>query len=413
MKKHVSAIGWGFATKGITFLLFYALQIFLVRKLPVSVYGVWSLFYSAFIVSLFISECGINSSARKYIAEHAETGCAGAVMSASFRLRLAASAIFGAAIALAAHPLAALLGHEELAPLFRVAGPMLFLAGIVEYYKSVFIGMRRINLNFWLNAAEHGAKLALGAAAVYMAVKLPLGLAGSFTAALAVAATAGFFMERAVEHPSADGLPPKMEGRLMRYALPLFIYSALVTAMLEADTLILGALKGAEAAGLYNAAKQIVAKGPHIAVAIGMGVMPAFARLAAHNRDEMRRLFNQLMLLNTAVIGTVALVIALFGDKILLILYGAKCLPAAPAFRMLSVFLLAASYATFLVNFLEYQGKAWRIAFNITVALGIDAAMLAVLAPRLGGLGAAMSLSAGFAVFAALCWRDVKKSLEA
>ena len=76
------------------------------------------------------------------------------------------------------------------------------------------------------------------------------------------------------------------------------------------------------------------------------------------------------------------------------------------------MFLMAASYAVYLVNFLEYQGLAWKIAVNTTAAIALDIVLLVFLVPALGGLGAAVSLSAGFSAFAILCWLDVRKSLS-
>jgi len=310
MKRHANVIGWGFATKGITLLLFYALQIFLVRKLPLAEYGLWSLFFSTFMVALFLSECGVNSSARKYIAEHQGTECAEPVLSAAMKLRLIASAVFALALTALAKPLSAMLEQPALAPMFMLAGPMLFLSGIVEYYKSIFMGLRRINFNFQINAVEHGFKLLFSCAAIYFAFRLPFGLLAAFTAALALAASGGFFMAGTVEHPES-GQTPSMMRQLMGYALPLFISGAVLSAVTELDTMFVGALRGAEEAGIYNAAKQIVVKGPHVSIAIAMGVMPAFAKLSGRNKEEMRRLFKQLMLTNTALMGTVSLVIAL------------------------------------------------------------------------------------------------------
>jgi len=410
MREHVAVLMWSFSTKGITFLLFYALQILLVRRMDVADYGLWSLFYSAFTVALFVSDFGINSSARRYIAEHEGTPCAGAVLSASLKLRALASGICAVVFALIAKPLAASLGQPALAPFFAAAAPMLFLSGAVEYYKSIFVGMRRINYNFLINSLEYGFKLLFGGLLLYYLSAKPGNLISAFTAALLFAACGGYYLASKIKCPAAQGAPV-MYGEMLRYAGPIFAAVALSTAMSELDTLVLGAMRGSYEAGLYNAAKQIVIKGPHLSVAIAMGIMPGFARLNDSNRPKMRRLFSQLMAVNTILVGAAALIIALFAGKILLLLYGAKYVPAAPALRLLAVFLLAVSYSVYLVNFLEYQGMAKKIALNAAAAVAVNLCAIFLAVPKFGGVGAALALAAGYAAFSLLCWLDVRKLL--
>ena len=57
---------WGFATKGVSFVLFMALNIFLARILGVEDFGLWSFLFAIISGIFLISMFGINASRKIY-----------------------------------------------------------------------------------------------------------------------------------------------------------------------------------------------------------------------------------------------------------------------------------------------------------------------------------------------------------
>lgn len=409
---HKKAVLWGVATKAATFILFYALQIYLVRTAGIEAYGRWNYFYSAFTIIAVLANFGIQHSARKHLAQFAGREGFGAVVKSSLRLRALFSGLFAALMLLSAGPLAAALGRPELRSLFLWAAPMVFFTGFVEYFKEFFIGLRRIDRNLLINSCEYGAKLLLTAVLFGLTASLS-GVAAAFAFALLVAACAGLWNARGI---LAEGPGGGVFGRtgfslkLLAYALPMFMVEALNMAAGNMDTLILGYLAGDKAVGLYSIPKQIAIKAPHISMAICMGIMPVFAQFESARAGELKALFRKLLLANAVIAGSIVAVIMLFAGKLLGLLYGPASVQAAPAFRVLCLYIAAATFSVYFASFLEYRGFAAKLARNIVIAFVVEAGLCLLLAPRYGALGAAWALSGAWTLFLALNVLSARKA---
>jgi len=150
---------WSFATKSVTFILFFALNIYIARMLGVEKFGLWSFFFSFFTIVFLFSNFGINASTRKYVAQYNNTDKLKNVLESSLKLRLFFSFIFSLALFISSTLLSNLIGHPEFKFLFQYSAPLIFLSTVIEYLKSVFMGLHRIKYNFIINILEYGLKL--------------------------------------------------------------------------------------------------------------------------------------------------------------------------------------------------------------------------------------------------------------
>ncbi|NLO91748.1 MAG: oligosaccharide flippase family protein [Elusimicrobia bacterium] len=404
LKNHSPQIFWGFATKGVTFALFYAVQILLVRRLGLHDYGLWSVFYSVFSVAMIFSCFGLNHSSRKYIAEHDKAAVLPDILRSALKLRFWASLFFALLWLALSGPLSAALGRPELGPLLRLSAPLLFLCGYVEQFKEFFIGLRRIDFNCALNAAEYSGKIVF-LLLFFAAAATPERALGGFTAGCALSVLCGLWLLR---HYMGTGTGEDFSRALGFYAAPL-LASELFTALLsELDTIVLGVCRPPEEVGLYSVAKQVMFKAPHLALALGMGVLPVFA-----SRDgglaALRPLFDRLLRVNGLLSSALAALLVLLGGPVLSLLFGAESRAAAAYFPWLLPYLFASTFNVYFSYLLEYRGRAGLIARHLAVSLAVSAALLVLLAPGMGAKGAALAVSCGYVLLAWLNWRAARK----
>jgi O-antigen/teichoic acid export membrane protein len=406
--KYGTVLFWSFAAKGAAFFLFYAFQIYLARKTGPEVYGQWNVFYSVFVILAIVSNCGLNYSSRRYVARYHGQKRLPKVVASVAKLRLFTSLFFMCVWFFLSGPMAALINRPDLAVYIAASAPMLFLTGLNEFAKEIFIGTKKIKNNFLINFSEYGFKLVL-TVVLLRSFSGIMPVIWAFSMALVVTVILGFLLCRSEFSPFPSETSVTFMKAAAVYAMPLLVYEICNTVMSEVDTVVLGALRSNYDVGIYSMAKQMVIKAPHLAVAVGMGIMPAFAKLENANKDELRKLFVALLKVNAWMAGAAAVIIVVFAGPIMSLLFGEHGRLAAPSLRILSVYLVGSLFAVYFSYFLQYTGHAAKLAFNMCVAIAADLALMFWLVPFMGAEGAAISISSAYVVFMLLNFLDARK----
>ncbi|KGK98394.1 hypothetical protein LI82_11880 [Methanococcoides methylutens] len=403
---------WSFATKGISFSLYFLLNIYLARVLGAEKFGAWSFFYSILTIVLLFSYFGINSSARKYVAQYNRDIELYNILKSSAKLRLMFSLFFSIVIIFIHRPLAILVGRPEFASFFLLCAPLILLAGLVEFLKAIFMGLHRIKYNFIINFIEYGLKLLL----VFLALKLSLdviSIINSFTIAYFVASTVGFYLLwikyfKRNNAKSTDGFSKE----ILKYSIPLFFISIGFLIATEVDTLMLGLLATDTEVGIYSVAKQITIKLPHISLAIAMGSMPVFAKLNKDNKESLKKMFYKLLKVNALIFSTISLVIIFLSWYFIPLIFGIEYLGSVLPLQLLTVYLISYSFSIFLSTFLDYQGLAKKRAFNLLICVILNIGLNYLLIPLYGAIGAATATSISYLPYVCLNWIEVRKFLK-
>lgn len=413
--KLLKETSWSFAAKGVAFVLFIALNVFLARALGPEDFGRWSFFLSIITVFFLLSYFGINASSQKYAAQYNQTSNLKSVIASSFRLRIVFSLLFSLLLLVVHRPLAALLGRPDLELLFLYAVPFVFLSGVTEYLKSVFQGLHRIKYNFIVNLQEYGLKLALVILFLGFSGTL-LSIVGAFTLALLITSVTGLYLLYMRYYRIFDESRPVSKGvdftaDIFKYSLPLFIISIGFLIATEVDTIMLGLLSTDTEVGVYAVAKQIIVKIPHISLAIAMGTMPVFAKLNESNRERLEKLFDKLLKVNALVIGPIAMAILVLSGYLVPLIFGAGYSAAVLPLQILVVYLLCTTFSTSLGSFLNYRGLATKRAINMSVMIFLNIILNLLLIPQHGAVGAAIGTSVSFVPYLLLNWFEVRKVL--
>jgi len=172
--------------------------------------------------------------------------------------------------------------------------------------------------------------------------------------------------------------------------------------------LMLGLLAGATEAGLFRVALSAGLALALPAAVVNMAVMPYAARLhGAEDRARLQRLADGAARGCFAATLALTLVVLVFGEALVALIFGADFAPAWPALAVIALGYSVAAFFGAAPAILNMSGGERRVtlAFGAGVALGLALAL--ALMPGLGILGVALGILAGQVVKGALLWHGL------
>ncbi|KGM09875.1 lipopolysaccharide biosynthesis protein [Cellulomonas bogoriensis] len=195
---------------------------------------------------------------------------------------------------------------------------------------------------------------------------------------------------------------------VVRYALPRTASAGLEQSVLWLDVLLVGAIAGTAAAGVYGAASRLVMAGLVVDTAVRVVVSPRFSGLLHHGRladlqDLYRTAATWLVLFSTPVY----VVLAVFGS-VVLGWFGPGFAAGAPVLVILSVGAVVALAAGNVHSVLLMSGHSGWAALNKAVVVVLNVVGNLVLIPYLGLAGAAITWAVSMVVDAALAAVQVR-----
>jgi len=185
---------------------------------------------------------------------------------------------------------------------------------------------------------------------------------------------------------------PPMKKELLAFSAPLMGTALLGMAMGWIDTLLIGYFKSPEAVGLYNAAHPLTQFifGPLLA--LNIIYTPIATGLYAQNRtSELRRNYTILTKWLAAVTFPIFLVMVLYPEAVLYLLFGAGYGGAAPVLRILAAGVILSNLFGPNRRTLVVMGYTRFLFWMNLAALSTNIIANIILIPMLGILGAAIT----------------------
>lgn len=187
----------------------------------------------------------------------------------------------------------------------------------------------------------------------------------------------------------------RLDLRHWRYlaaaAVPLGAGMVLRRMTTHAGTFLLAGLAGAVAVGLYNAAFRLVQMAEIGTVAVTGALLPAFSRLARHDRPLLQRLLGDSCRLMLVLAGAVGGLLAAFGPAMAPWIFGRDFAAAGPPLQLLGlalILLMPSAVLHTMFQAIDRQTVFLKLALlgvATTTTLGL------VLISRLGATGAAVA----------------------
>ncbi|GIF76239.1 lipopolysaccharide biosynthesis protein [Asanoa siamensis] len=335
----------------------------------------------------------------------------GACLRSAFAPVVCAAVAVGIALYVSAPELASLTAgdappaiHAELVRQLRLLAAFVPLAVLSDTLLAATRGYRLIRPTVLLDKLVRPGLQTVGVAAVAVS-----GVAGPSLFALAwalpyvpTALLAGYALHRAHTRTMADIVPTRvkrshrasMRRAFWRFTGPRSIASVAQLALQRVDVLLVAALAGLGAAGLYAVAGRFVVLGQFANQGITQAVQPRLAEaLAVKDRLAANTLYQT---------ATGWLILLTWPLYLLVMTYAPAYLGIfGPAFRdgasivvVLAAAMLVATGCGMVDTVLSMAGRTtWNLG-NVLVALGLTIALDLALIPRMGALGAAIGLAA-------------------
>jgi O-antigen/teichoic acid export membrane protein len=377
------------------------LTIFLVRALSPHAYGVFALALAVGALVLQPSDFGISQSAARFIAERrTERGAVAAILADALRLKLVAGiAVAGALIALA-HPIANAYDEPDLTWPLRAVAIAVFAQGLMTFWATAFISLRRVSLNLRVVASESATETATSVALVLAAGGATAAALGRTIGYVCGALVALFLVLRLIGAGALRAFG-RAKGHLRPiagYAGALLIIDGAITAFAQVDALVIGAVLSATSVAIFQAPYRLVSALAYPGLALATGVAPRLS-FAGDGPDvgALRASLRFLIVFQTALVVPILVWANPAADLVL----GSSYADSAHVLRALAPYVFAAGFAPILTLGVNYLGEARRrvpIAISaVLLNLGIDVLLI----PRIGVVGGAVGTDVAFVLYVA------------
>lgn len=375
------------------------LTIVLVRALEPEGYGLFALALSIGGLVLVPSDFGLSQSAARFVAERrGETASVADVLRTALRLKLVLSGAAAVALAALAGPIADAFDAPALD--WPLRGIAIAVAGqsVMLFFTSAFVAQARVRSNlrivFSEAVVEVGASLTLvllGAGAAGAAYGRAVGYV--FGALLGFAAMARFLGRRLLRGRLDRGLARK----LIRYASALVVVDGAFTLFGALDAIVIGALLGPAAVGLYKAPSRLIVFLHYPGLAVASGVAPRLAR----NRDEPPDVKAFGAAIRLLILGQAVLVapVVVWAEPIVILLLGEDYRGSIDVLRAFAPFIFLSGLAPLVSLGVNYLGEARRrVPIAIAIVL-LNLVLLVVLVPRIGIVAGAIGASMSYGLY--------------
>jgi O-antigen/teichoic acid export membrane protein len=383
------------------------LTLFLVRALRPATYGVFALTVGISDLVLLPADAGLSGAAARFLAQH--RGDAAALSRLASRTA-AFKTLVVTATAVALFALAGPLAHAYHTPalVWPLRTVSIAMAGqsFFGFYAAAFMAVQRAGLALRLLVAESAIELTASVALVLLGGGATGAVAGR-SAGYVCGAIIGWLLLRRFLGPRARAATPahspSLRG-LLRYAGALAVINAVSTAIFQVDLVIIGAVLGTAAVGVFQAPLKLTLFLAFPALAAAKAVAPRLARTVDGEGGRVDAFAGALrmMLLSYAIlIGPIIVWARPITDLIL----GSRYAAAARVVQLLVPYLYLLGVATLLAEGVTYFGEARRRLIVSAVALIVNAGLDLLLLPVVGVTGASWATDAGFIVMVAgLLW---------
>jgi O-antigen/teichoic acid export membrane protein len=388
------------------------LTLYLLRALGPNEYGVFALAVSIGAMVGLLADFGIEHSVARFLAERrGDQTTIAELLRAALRLKVATSALVAGVLFAAAGPIAALFDVPELTWPLRIIAFSVLGESIFMLYVTAFIGLARIGVNLRLivfeSSLETGASIALvalGAGAAGAA----FGRAGAYLvgAVVAVVVVARMFGRGAVRPFGPSGGHTRA---IARYAAPLLVTTSIYTVFSRIDILLIGALLGATAVGVFSAPLLLSVPLRYVGQAVANSVAPRQAGGGTEpgSVEAFRTSLRWLVVYQSAILAP----LIVWADPIVDLLFGAEYDESANVLRALSVYIFLAGPSPLISTTVNYLGQAARRIPIVLLALGLNVGVDLALIPRIGVVGAAIGSSVAYALYVPAHLRICRREL--
>lgn len=396
-----------FLGRGVSAAFTAALTLVLVRALHPATYGVFALTVGISDLVLLPADAGLSGAAARFLAQHrGDPAALSRLAGRTAAYKALAVTVTSVALFALAVPLAHAYHTPALVWPLRAVSVAMAGQSFFGFYAAAFMAVQRASLAMRLLVAESAIEFTASVALVLLGGGATGAVVGR-SAGYVCGAIIGWLLMRRFLGPRARAATPvhspSLRG-LLRYASALAVINAVSTAIFQVDLVIIGAVLGTAAVGVFQAPLKLTLFLAFPALAAAKAVAPRLARTVDGEGGRVDAFAGALrmMLISYAIlIGPIIVWARPITDLIL----GSGYAASARVVQLLVPYLYLLGVATLLSEGVTYFGEARRRLLVSVLALIVNAGLDLLLLPVLGVTGASWATSAGFVVLVAgLLW---------
>lgn len=395
-------VGFAFATQLSTAFFTAILTVYLARALGPAGYGTFALALGISGVVQRGSDLGLQQAAARFVAERSDDAAAvRAMIGMALRLRILTAAVIATALFLLSPLVATAYDAPELTWPLRGIAFSLFGQSLMLFARNIFVALRRTSRGLVLvsseSAVEFTASIALvllGGGASGAAFGRAIGYL--FGAVLGVVILARYLGRSPLRR---TGPSPVSRRDFSGYAWTMLIIGGALTVFSQIDVLLIGALLGTGAAGLFSAPLRLITLLEYPGQALSQGVAPHMASRSGDPPDPrpLERALRYVLILQ----GTFLAGVAIWAEPVVELLLGPEFGESAEVLRAFAPFVLMRGMSALVATSLNYFGEARRRVPIGIAAVALNAGLDVALLPVLGIVAGALVTDLCFALYMA------------
>jgi O-antigen/teichoic acid export membrane protein len=388
------------ATQATTAAFTAALTLYLVRALGPDDYGVFALALGIGTALTIIADAGVTPSAARFIAERARDGSAvSAIVANATVLKIFVLVPLSAALALLAGPIAGAYGDADLEAPLRLMALALAGQSMFALFREAFIALGRLSTTWLTVLLESAIEASASVAFVVGGAGAAGAMLGRTAGYVAGAVIAAVLLRRLLRRLPSErvSLPTVRRNMLIAYAGVLFLIDVSFTLFEQIDVIMIGAIIGTHAVGVFEAPLRLTVFLGYGGQALALAIAPRLARRGAPDVRAFTTATRYLLLLQGLLLAPILVWAGPITDLVL----GPSYAESEEVLRALAPFVFLSGLGTYITITVNYLGEARRRVPLAVLCVALNAAIDAVLLPTIGVVGGAIATDVAFAVFAA------------
>jgi O-antigen/teichoic acid export membrane protein len=401
----------------ISYLFSFIYSILAARYLNVNDFGMLSLGISILGVGMTLAQLGITYAARRFVSFYVSKGDFGRIKGTliiSYVISISGGFLIGTLLFFASDQISAWFFHNEaLSPILKIFAIIIPFSTFVLVSNEVFIAFKK---PFYKAAVETLMDKVVRVLLLLLVIAfggtvLHVSIAYLFGIFLAVIASS-FFLYK-VSQSSLKSKAVYNYGEIIAFSMPLFFASVFAELMRRFDKLLVGHFMTSSDVGIYSIAFTFAELMSIGLVALSLLYYPIIAGFLQKQKKKLiGQMFESITRLSFIITFPIFLLIILFAEETLNILYGPSYMPGRIALiilsfgTMISVFLGPTMYT--LEVFKEPKKIFYVIVFTALLNLILDL----ILIPQYGIVGAAAAATISVIVQSIIFFHLTKKKIE-
>jgi O-antigen/teichoic acid export membrane protein len=379
----------------------------IIARLGASDYGLVALGFAVMSIAATLSMVGMTQGVIRYVSFYKgkeDKGRIKGTIISTLKITLPLSLILAFVLFWQASWISIHVFHDaNLTPILRIFAIGIPFSVLASNLLSTTVGFQDMRYNVY---AQYIFQEPLKLAAIVVLLLLGFGVLGAawgwVLAIIAMSFLAFYFLEKNVFPIFKTKVKAvSVDKELLSFSLPLLFAGIAGLIMGWTDTLMLGYFSSSADVGIYNVALPTAQLIRAIPGALGVIFFPVISELYARNKiEDLRRTYSVVTKWMLALICPPFLLVLLFPDQIIKILFGAEYIAGATALSILVFGFMIGSVVGPASQTLQAYGRTKTVMMTNYIGAAINFLLNLLLIPIYGVNGAA--IATGFSL-ALLC----------